>query len=129
MVGIGLSEIKQKRDENVGECRRRSEKVGVKWMFRWYVTTMENDAPSLEHESTLLMILSVATTLQHLEFRLGYRPARCLTKSINSSKGGAIAQLQTVSDCIHTQCVKKPSKEVFQDVPINKMALIGLVLV
>ena len=38
MVGIGLSEIKQKQDENVGECWRRSEKVGVSWMFRWYVT-------------------------------------------------------------------------------------------
>ena len=46
--------------------------------------TMENDAPSLERESTLLMILSVATTLQRLEFRPGYRPARCPTKLIKS---------------------------------------------
>ena len=28
-VGIGLSEIKQKQDENVGECRRVPEEVGV----------------------------------------------------------------------------------------------------
>ena len=28
MVGNGLSEIEQKRDENVGECRRRSELNG-----------------------------------------------------------------------------------------------------
>lgn len=44
------------------------------------------------------------------------RPSRS-----NRGKGGAIAQLQAVSDRIHTQRVKK-SKVVFRDVPINKMA-------
>ena len=39
MVGNGLSEIKQKREENVGECRRVPEEVGVKWMFKWHMTT------------------------------------------------------------------------------------------
>ena len=38
MVRIGLSEIKQKQDESVRGCQRRSEKVGVNWMFKWYVT-------------------------------------------------------------------------------------------
>ena len=38
MVGNGLSEIKQKRDENAGECRRVPEEVGVKWMFKWHMT-------------------------------------------------------------------------------------------
>ena len=40
MVGIGLREIKQKRDENVGECQRMLEEVGVKWMFRWHMTRL-----------------------------------------------------------------------------------------
>ena len=41
MVRIGLSKIKQKirMSENAGECQRRSEKVGVSWMFKWYMTS------------------------------------------------------------------------------------------
>ena len=38
MVGNGLSEMKQKRDESAGECRSVPEEVGVKWMFRWHMT-------------------------------------------------------------------------------------------
>lgn len=45
------------------------------------------------------------------------RPSRS-----NRGKGGAIAQLQAVSDRIHAQRVKKPRTRVFQDLPINKMA-------
>ena len=26
--------------EKVGECQRRLEKVGVSWMFKWYVTEL-----------------------------------------------------------------------------------------
>ena len=57
MVGIGLSEIKQKQDENVGECWRRSEKVGVNWMFKWYVTTTQLIT------STILLIIQLAFAL------------------------------------------------------------------
>jgi hypothetical protein len=47
------------------------------------------------------------------------RPSRS-----NRGKGGAIAQLQAVSDRLHTgtQRVKKPGNKVLQDVAINKMA-------
>ena len=46
------------------------------------------------------------------------RPSRS-----NRGKGGAIAQLQAVSDRIrHVQRVKKPSNNALQDVPVNKMA-------
>lgn len=45
------------------------------------------------------------------------RPSRS-----NRGKGGAIAQLQAVSERIHVQRVKKPSNNVLRDVPINKMA-------
>ena len=40
----------------------------------------------------------------------------------NHGQGGAIAQLQAVLDCIHTQCAKKASNDILQDVAINKMA-------
>lgn len=45
------------------------------------------------------------------------RPSRS-----NRGKGGAIAQLQAVSDRIHVQRAKKSSNKVLQDAPINKMA-------
>ena len=40
----------------------------------------------------------------------------------NHGQGGAIAQLQVVSDHLHTQCAKKTSNDILQDVAINKMA-------
>jgi hypothetical protein len=49
--------------------------------------------------------------------RQDLRPSRS-----NRGQGGAIAQLQAVSDRLHVQHVKKPANNALQDVPINKMA-------
>ena len=45
------------------------------------------------------------------------RPSRS-----NRGQGGAIAQLQAVSDRLHTQRAKKLRNNALKDVPINKMA-------
>jgi hypothetical protein len=45
------------------------------------------------------------------------RPSRS-----NRGQGGAIAQLQAVSDRLHTQPAKKASNVILRDVPINAMA-------
>lgn len=45
------------------------------------------------------------------------RPSRS-----NRGKGGAIAQLQAVSDRLHVARIKKSSNKVLQDAPTNKMA-------
>ena len=41
----------------------------------------------------------------------------------NRGQGGAIAQLQAVSDHLHTQRAKQANNDILQDVAINKMAL------
>jgi hypothetical protein len=83
---------------------------------------MENDAPSLERESkTLLMILSsnVLNLGRVTDQQDTIRPSRS-----NRGKGGAIAQLQAVSDCLHTKKNPKKNANILQDInaPINKMA-------
>jgi hypothetical protein len=80
----------------------------------------ENDAPSSERESkTLLMILSSnVLNLGRVTDQQDIRPSQS-----NRGKGGAIAQLQAVSDCLHTKSTKK-NANILQDIqdPINKLA-------
>ena len=82
--------------------------------------TIENDAPSSERELKNFpndSIYSNILNLGRVTDQQDVRPSRS-----NRGKGGAIAQLQAVSDRLHEQRVKNPGNNVLQDVPINKMA-------
>ena len=79
--------------------------------------TTENDAPSSERKSkNLVMVLySNVLNLGRVTDQQDIRPSQS-----NRGQGGAIAQLQAVSDCLHKQRTKKPSNNILLDV--NKMA-------